>query len=117
MEVSTLTNLVPSSLLVQATFVPVSYDCPRGELMKNLYQEERTKPNQSRILWGVSCSRVSNRIVSQLLTNISQPDNCYQQLSKSYIVKHGTARHGTAQHSTAQQCTAQHSTSSLQNIC
>lgn len=33
------TNLVPSALLMQATFVPVSDDCTRGQLMKNLCKE------------------------------------------------------------------------------
>lgn len=31
-----ITDLVSSALLVQAPFVPVSYECSRGKLMKNL---------------------------------------------------------------------------------
>lgn len=33
---SIITDLVSSALLVQAPFVPVSYECSRGKLMKNL---------------------------------------------------------------------------------
>ena len=71
MEVSLLTNLVPSSLLVQATFVPVSYDCSCGQLMKNLSRlENKTKA----VILGLNtnCCQVSNRKVSEFLTNISQ---------------------------------------------
>ena len=36
------TYLVSSPLLVQATLVPVSYECPRGHLMENLQKSTTT---------------------------------------------------------------------------
>ena len=39
---SIITDLVSSALLVQAPFVPVSYECSRGKLMKNLLKGRKS---------------------------------------------------------------------------
>lgn len=87
MEVSLLTNLVPSSLLVQATFVPVSYDCSCGQLMKNLSKREN-KPKTVN-LWGLNGCQVSNR----LIRNFNQQISASQLLPTTDKGLHSKAQH------------------------
>lgn len=87
MEVSLLTNLVSSSLLVQATFVPVSYDCSCGQLMKNLSKREN-KPKTVN-LWGLNGCQVSNR----LIRNFNQQISASQLLPTTDKGLHSKAQH------------------------